>query len=204
MQKIRYTIASFFILLFCAGCTSVGFADIPASKNTATIYSYVDLPQNVDETVSDPCYKISINKDLLENCMKSEEFMVFEKLKPQTINISAIRDDIEKKTLELSLEAGKTYFLKVQSYSQLIGQFEFKEVNRETALKSIGSMKMANPPEKKDDAIFDFFASEEKSEKTEFSSSSKMDEIQKASDMKEKGVITQKEFDTLKAEILAK
>ena len=209
MQKIRYIITSFLILFIVTGCSSVGFSELPISNKTATVYAYVEMPQNIDERVSDSCYKIAINNELLKSCMKSEEFMAFRDLKPQTITISAIRDDIDKKSIELTLNAGETYFLKIQSYSQIMGQFDFKKVKHNLALESITNMKMANPPKREDDGMLDFFVSKDRSEKTSntvvkenVTTASKMQEIKEASEMRDKGIITQKEFDTLKTEIL--
>ena len=191
-----------------SGCSSLPFK-YEKPSTTATIYTYVVMPQSINEDISDPCYKIEINEKYLKSCMRIQEFMEFKNLKPQMITISATRDDIDKKTISLDLEAGKTYFLKVQSYSSILGQFNFTQVSRDEALQSITSMTMANPPKSKEKDVLDFFVSEEKNEtniqkSTVSVATSKMDEIQKANDMKEKGLLTQEEFEKLKAEILAK
>jgi len=211
MKKIVYTITTFILLVLITGCSTVPFRYTVPSSNTATIYTYVDMPSSINENESDPCYKIEINDKSLKECMKIDEFMEFRNLKPQTITIAAIRDDIDKKKMNLILKAGETYFLKVQTQSQIIGQFEFTHVKKDEALKSISSMKMANPPETEEDGLFDFFASEDKNEtaikedvKESVTASSKMDEIQKANDMREQGIISDDEFKKLKAEILAK
>ena len=209
MKKSLYLLLLLLTLLLVSGCSTVGFKENALTSNTSTIYTYVEIPQGINENESDPCYKIEINNKSLKECMKIDEFMEFKNLKSQSITISATRDDIDKKTLKLDLVAGKTYFLKAQSYSQIIGQFEFIQIDRKEALKSITTMKMANPPETEDDGIFDFFMSNEDNktaikEETpkSITTSSKMDEISKANDMKEKGIISDEEFNKLKAEIL--
>ncbi len=209
MKKIVYTITTFILLVLITGCSTVPFKYTVPSSNTVTIYTYVVMPSSINENESDPCYKIEINDKFLKECMKIDEFMEFKNLKPQTITIAAIRDDIDKKKMNLTLKAGETYFLKVQTQSQIIGQFEFTHINKDEALKSITSMKMANPPETEEDGILDFFASEDKNEtatkedaKESVTTSSKMDEIQKASEMKDQGIISAEEFNKLKTEIL--
>jgi len=211
MKLLKHLFTSFLLLLLFTGCSTVSFVEKSPKKNTATIYAYVDTTSNINENMYDPCYKLKINDDSLEDCMNINEFMELTNLKPQAINIYAIRDDIDKKNIKLDLLGGKTYFLKIQSYSQIMGQYEFKQVSRELALKSIVNMKMANPPkkpEKEDNSILDIFSSDTNSTTVENKNttiiSSKTDEINKAYEMKEKGIITDEEFDKLKAEILAK
>lgn len=207
MKRLIHLLITLVLLALFIGCSTVGFAEKPLKENTSTIYTYVETPSSVNENMYDPCYKIDINNKSFKSCMKIEEFMEFKNLKAQEIIISATRDEIDKKTMKLDLVAGNRYFLRVQSTSQIMGQFEFTQVSKDVALKSIGSMKMANPPKKKDEGMFDFFASEEKSEvkmKEAVDSLSKLDEIKKANEMKEQGIITDVEFKKLKSEILAK
>ena len=211
MKSLKHLSISLLLLFLFTGCSTISFVEKPPKENTATIYAYVDTTSNINENVYDPCYKLEINDESLHDCMNINEFMELSNLKTQKVSIYAIREDIDKKNIELDLKAGNTYYLKIQSYSQIMGQFEFKQVNRDDALKSISDMKMANPPkkpEKEDSSILDIFSSDEanvtKESVNTTKASSKTDEINKAYEMKEKGIITNEEFDKLKAEILAK
>lgn len=208
MSKILFIIPSFIIVMLVSACSKTPFHESSISNNSSTVYVYVQTQESVNENMYDPCYKIAINDELLKECVEIDEFIELKNLQPQFVDVTAIREDIDRKKLVLNLEASKTYFLKIQSHSQLIGQYDFENVTRDVALKSISTMSMANPPKKEDDGILNFLVQSDKAPQ-EVSNltttpASKIDEITKANEMREKGIISDEEFNKLKAEILAK
>ncbi len=215
LRKKTLTIITLVALtvLFTA-CGKIPFEKQKPMNEAALVYIYVTMDGGVNDTDRVPDYVIGINGKGTEGSIKYGTYKYFY-LKPGTMNISATRNDIEKQSLELDLEAGKTYYLRVQSFSDDFAKFEIKKVSSNKAYPELKSTTLADKFEKSENMISELIYSssdepeavKEKAAKAEAStleSASKMDEIQKAYEMKEKGMLSEEEFQTLKAEILAK
>ncbi len=136
-------------------------------------------------------------------------------VKPEQVEISVVRKQIEKKSITLDLKVGQTYYLKIAD--NLAGNnFDFLRMNKRDAYPELAKTGLSGSTVENEDNIINVFTDEPKEDESVIvaplapqttlstSSPSKMDEIQKAYDMKEKGMLSEDEFKALKAEILAR
>ncbi|MCD4668470.1 MAG: SHOCT domain-containing protein, partial [Sulfurimonas sp.] len=188
--------------------------------------------------VQDDKFQLRINNQNVAGRINGGEYRVFD-MKPATILISAVRTDIEEHYLKLNLEAGKVYYLKIQTGT--FGEaFAFEEVSASegqkditntalagatgidvtsyvpdfagsTAGKEDGTVAVPAMTEAEIDAMIEKKLGQRAASipapvvaTSVASKLSTMDEIDRAYQMKEKGIITQDEFNKIKAEILAK
>ena len=132
----------------------------------------------------------------------------FYRLKPKSMTINAYRADIEEQSVELTLSAGKTYYLRIKSFSDDFGKFDITRVNSRVAYKALNETSLAGEYETTQAIVSDLII-EDKPEAavtttTVIHSKSKTDELLSAAKLKEQGLLTDEEFNKLKSEILAR
>jgi len=200
MKKIL-TILSLLLLgtLFSA-CGKVPFAQQKTESSAALVYIYIESDTGVNDNDRMPKYTIGINSKDTKESMETYEYKYFY-LKEGKTTVSATRAELEVQKLELSLEAGKTYYLRVRSFSDDFGKFDIVEVNEEIALKALKNTNLVGEY-KKTEIISEIITPKEKS--TQIDRPSKVEELKSALQLKNDGVLSDEEFKTLKAEILAK
>ena len=201
MKNITLFLLTIVLLLVTACSSRVPFAPKEPLKDTSLVYLYVSSDESSGEEMSDPYYSIRINNKLVEDKIRSGEYIAFN-LKPNITSISIIRGAIEEKTVQLELKSSQTYYLKarVNLYNDA---FDLVEVNKTIGSKEIVKTGLAGSTAVEEDNILTELISSDKDKKEESSQTfSKTDEIKKAFKMKEEGIITEQEYKTLKAEIL--
>ena len=200
---------------------------------------------------------IRINNKQADERIEEGEYMALN-LKPETMSISATKQEIQEHVLKMDLKAGQIYYLKIVD-DMAGGAFEFHEVDSITALQEIEKTGLIGTNEESPENIITEFVSSdseadsvikanetatmteaqidamieqklaEKSSTTAVvpvvgdvepssnsvpviapignttkASVSQMDEILKAYEMKEKGILSDTEFKAIKANILNK
>ena len=212
MKKLLIIIAILTFSTLFTACGKIPFVKQQPLENAALVYVYLDMDSGANDTDRMPNYVVGINGKDTEGSIEYGTYKYFN-LKPGQITISATRSDVEKQDIELNLDAGKTYFLRVQSFSDDFAKFEIARVNSNEAYPELKDTTLADKFEKSENAISALISSSSDEpevakakavEAKASQSTSKMDEIQKAYDMKAKGMLSEEEFNTLKAEILAK
>ena len=197
--------------LFTA-CGKIPFKKQEPMSSAALVYVYLGMDSGINDTSRMPNYVVGINGKNTEGSIEYGTYKYFN-LKPGQVTISATRSDVEKQEIELTLDAGKTYYLRVKSFSDDFAKFEIARVNLNEAYPELKDTTLADKFEKSENMISELISSssdepevvkERAVEAKSAQTTSKMDEIQKAYEMKEKGMLSEDEFKTLKAEILAK
>ena len=209
MKKILTIAIIVLSILFTACGSKIPFVKQDPLKNSALVYIY--FPVNVGESESDSIsdYTIRFNgKNIMER-ISSGEYMAFN-LKPGNIAVSVVKKQIQEKEISLNFKANQIYYLKIMDNLDN-GTFDFVRVNKRVAYKELLKTGLAGSSVEDEVSITNVFADtpKEKAVLAEptvqtISKISKMDEIQKAYEMKEKGILSETEFNSLKAEILAK
>lgn len=252
MNKIK-ALLILAIMLLVSGCgTKVPFKAQEPLDGAALLYVYVVDKVTVDDTMQDSLYKIQINGKNVVGSIEAGEYKVFD-MKPATVLVTSLRRNIEKMHQKVTMQAGNSYFLKIESGS--FGEaYSFDKVSESEGQNGVAkttlsgatgidvtqytpdfggstagedSKTVAVPAmtEAEIDAIIERKIAERVSKMNipapvavpvaapvaspvpSYSTpakSSTMDEIQRAYEMKEQGILTQEEFSKIKAEILAK
>ena len=212
MTRLLTIIALLTVSALFTACGKIPFEKQKPLSEAALVYVYLTMDSGINDTNRMPNYVVGINGKNTEGSVEYGTYKFFQ-LKPGQITISATRSDIEKQDIELNLDAGKTYFLRVKSFSDDFAKFEIARVNSNEAYPELMNTTLADKFEKSENAISELISSSSDEpevakvkaiEANTTQSTSKIDEIQKAYDMKEKGMLSEEEFKTLKAEILAK
>ncbi len=196
MKNILAAIVIALALLGTSGCSlKAPFKKAESIDDTATVYIYRLNHPGLDGT----SYKIYVDGRYTHHYLKANEYFPFH-IKEGETTISAIANGIIEHAIELDLDDDNDYFLKITPTDG--DNFTFEVVGESVALNEItgtvlsGSTFEENPVENK--------VVEEKVATKPTGISSASDEISKLYDMKEKGIITDAEFQTLKAKVIAK
>ena len=212
MKKLTIFLLTTLLLILSACGSKIPFKKQEPLENSALVYIY--LPSNVGTSDSDNSsdYNIRFNGRRVMERISSDEYMAFN-VKPEKVTVSVVRKQIEEKSIALDLKVGQIYYLKI--LDNLDGNnFDFVRVNKRVAYPELAKTGLAGSSVENEENIIDVFTDTPKEEAVvvapvtqsapAVSKVSKMDEIQKAFDMKEKGILSDEEFKALKAEILAK
>ena len=208
-------------LLFSACGAKVGFKKDEPLDGAALVYVYVPTLISSGDSSSTDSYKIRINNKRVDSKIFEGEYKVFN-LKPDTISMSVTKGGIEERTLKIDFKAGQIYYLRVVNDLEN-NLFSFTQVDSTEALKELSKTGLSGSKAiELDNIITEFMEKEPKQEevvqvvakpvvpvvkqiKSEpVTTSSKMDELKKAHQLKVDGILTEDEFKKLKAEILAK
>jgi len=207
-MKILKTLTLLTILLLISACgNKLAFKQQKALENGSLVYIYVPIRINSSEDTSTGDYMIRINNKQYKRRIEQGEYITL-KLKSNPTKISATKMEIQEQVLDLNLEASQIYYLKITD-DMSDGNFMFEKVSTEKGLKEIKKTGLAGSNEESpENIITEFFDSEDDNisvvNKKEAKTTSKTKELQDAAELKEKGLLTDEEFKTLKAEILAR
>lgn len=217
MKKIILLSSLLAVVAIFSGCGSKSpYKEQKPLDDAALVYVYVAPQSGIAENNKDHAYKIKVNGKNVEGYVKTDEYVALD-LKPGKVEVSATRADVETNSLKLDLKAGDIHYLKVKSYSDAFGKFDVIKEQTAVAKKEIAKTVDAtskNIIEKEIEGVSVFA---DKQEPTKESvpqiaaptvaaqiPASKTDELEKAYKLKEKGVITDEEFKTLKSQIISK
>jgi hypothetical protein len=188
------------------GCASkVPFKESLPLENAAVAYIYMPNYSEAVEGSSSKNYTIRINDKRVEGRIKSSEYMVLD-LKPQKIKFTATRDSIEEKSVALDLKEGNSYYLRIRDNLQN-GTFSFENISKEVAKAEIAKTGLVGSVLEDASSVLTELVgtSESNKEKVQVQAvTSKTDELEKAYNLKEKGILTDEEFKTLKTQIITK
>lgn len=211
-------------ILFLSACgNKTAFKLQQPLDNAALVYVYVNVKLDSTGSSNRGEYSLRINNKPVMQRIRDGEYMVLN-LKPQPMTLSATKNQIQEIVLDLDLKAGETYYFKIVD-SQDGSAYDFIKVPAIEAKQEIASTGLAGSHEESAENIITEFVNPKKSESMEVvapvvvapvqmqavqtapaqtAPMSKTDEIMKAFDLKEKGIIDEAEFKTLKTNILNK
>ncbi len=200
MKKVKVVLLVA-VLLLISGCGNrVPFKKQGPLDNAALVYVYV-APDGAFE--SNPNYRIRINNKRVNKRVKKDEYIVLNLKPTKSINFSATKLAIDEEDLKMNILAGKTYYLKIQGSGS--GGFNFTHVTSNIGSEEIKNMGLAGSiMEEVTDVISELIEDPKDTPNLQVKSLSKPDEVQKAYKLKKQGILTDEEYNKLKAEILAK
>lgn len=218
MKSIKILVMAVILLLVSACGNKTPFAAQQPLENAALVYVYVNSEFSTGESANRSDYNLRINNKRVMERIRDGEYMSFN-LKPEAMTLSATRAQIQEQVLPLNLKAGQIYYLRVKDNLEG-GKFMFEVVSNEIGAKEIAKTGLAGSSEESPENIITEFVNpkEDKAEdvivKAEpvanvqqvvnTKSLSKSDEIEKAFNLKEKGILSEEEYKALKSEILTK
>ena len=206
MKKSLILILATISLLFTACGNKVPFSLEKPLPESALVYVYFPQHVSADEASHESAYNIFFNDRRVMETIYVNEYMAFN-VKPEQVKISITRKQIEEKIVNLNLQSGKTYYLKI-SDNMVDNQFDFVRVDRRIALSEITTTGKAGTAVSSPEYIVNVFTDEEKEVATTPTAAvptkSKTDELVNAAKLKEQGLLTDDEFNKLKSEILAR
>ena len=198
MKKIFLLIPLFVITLLLSACSKQLFVEAKPLQNNSLVYIYVAEDSFVSDIVPNHCYSISVDNKTEASCIKLGEYMEIE-LKSAKIELNVARSDIEKHSLTLLLEKNKNSYVKIQSHSNSFAEFTLQELKADLALPELKYTQIGTPVKENQKRM-----KRVEHQMQNINSFSKSDELEKAYKLKEKGILSQEEFNKLKSEILAK
>lgn len=212
MKKIKIVLAVV-IALFISGCGSkVPFKAQEPVAEAALVYVYVSDSYGDIESASYQSYSVRINGKRVGERLKAGEYTTLD-LKPNPVKLSATKDQIIEKSLDLDLKAGETYYLKIRDNLEK-GAFAFEHVPKEIGAKEITKTGVAGSMIDDIDNTITELVGTGKAQESQVveatrevkapAPTSKIDELEKAYKLKEKGIINDEEFKTLKSQIISK
>ena len=185
MKKILTLITLLAVSILITACGKVPFEKQETMSDSALVYVYIELDSGINDTNRNPSYKIGINGIQTKGDMSYGEYK-FYRLKPGSMTINAYRADIEEQSIDVTLSAGKTYYLRIKSFSDDFGKFEIKRVNSRVAYKALKETTLAGEYETTQAAVSDLIIEDKPKENavtttTVVHSKSKTDELLNAS-----------------------
>lgn len=214
MKKIKIALAVTIALLI-SGCGSkVPFKAQEPLPEAALVYVYVAESYGDTESISYQSYSLRINDKRVAERLRAGEYTTLD-VKPNPIKLSATREQIEEKSINLDLKAGETYYLKIRDNLSR-GAFEFEQVSKEVGAKEITKTGLAGSMINDIDNTLTELVGTDKAQENQVvgtrgevkaatvAPASKVDELEKAYKLKEKGALSEEEFKTLKSQIISK
>jgi len=196
MKKILMSLL--LISTLFVGCAKQPFQEKKPEPKAALVYTYVVEDDGVNDTDRNPCYKVHLGEEYTNDCMNVGEYMAFD-VKPGNVDFNIARANIEIQTVSFNLVAGETKYLRIQSFSDDFAKFNVVDTEPSDALNELKHTVLVGSYVKKDIGPSKLIAPKEDSRVV-----SKSDELEKAYKLKEKGILSEDEFNKLKSEILAK
>ena len=143
MNLIKSLLLVAVALLITSGCTTkTPFKTQEPLADAALVYFLVtDAQLGMDDAMEDSKYKTRINGKNVRGTIESGEYKVFD-MKPATVLFTAVRRNFEEEHVKLNLQAGQTYFLKVQS-GDFGGAYVFEQVSASEASEDLKKSKLS-------------------------------------------------------------
>ncbi|ABB45190.1 hypothetical protein Suden_1916 [Sulfurimonas denitrificans DSM 1251] len=213
MKKIKIALAVV-VALFISGCGSkIPFKAQEPLADAALVYVYVIESKGDIESASYQSYSIRINGKRVGERLKAGEYTTLD-IKPNPAKLSATKDQIVEKSLDLDLKAGETYYLKIRDNLER-GAFAFEQVSKDVGAKEITTTGVAGTMIEDIDNTLTELVGTGKTQESQVVETrktaapaptpvSKVDELEKAYKLKEKGALSDEEFNTLKSQIISK
>lgn len=208
MNKIKILLTVVAALLL-SGCGSkVPFKAQEPLAGASLVYVYAVESYGGVESDAYQNYTMRVNDKRVGERLRGGEYMALD-LKSTQVKLSATRAQIEEKFLNLDLKVGETYYLKVTDNLEK-GAFSFEHVSKEIGEKEITKTGVAGSMVDDIDNTLTELAGSDKAEQNvevkpqQQVQASKLDELEKAHKLKEKGIISEEEFKTLKSQIISK
>ncbi len=210
MNKIKILLTVVAALLL-SGCGSkVPFKAQEPLAGASLVYVYAVESYGGVESDAYQNYTMRVNDKRVGERLRGGEYITLD-LKPSQVKLSATRAQIEEKSLNLDLKVGETYYLKVTDNLEK-GAFSFEHVSKDTGAKEIIKTGVAGSMiDDIDNTLTELVISDKADENLEVKPQSqiktpvsRVDELEKAHKLKEKGIISEEEFKTLKSQIISK
>lgn len=201
MKKIISIVTvAFLSIVFTACADRTPFKEQEVLKDTALVYVYIAKTVSTDDNFHDDPLSIKIDDKTLTPKIMQNEYIAYN-LKPRSITISAIKGAVLSQEIKLDLKPSQVYYLRVKNSSNS-DSFTFEKMNQVVGLQEIAKTTVAgsNFIFKDNDKIEGLVETTPDNKATR----TKADEIQRLYDMKEKGILSQEEFETLKAKVIKK
>lgn len=207
--KILLTVVATLLLLGCG--SKAPFKAQEPLVGASLVYVYAIESYGGVESDAYQNYTMRVNDKRVGERLRGGEYITLD-LKPSQVKLSATRAQIEEKSLNLDLKAGEIYYLKITDNLEK-GAFSFDHVSKDTGAKEIIKTGVAGSMIDDIDHTLTEIISSDKAEKSVEvkppqsqiqAPSSKTDELEKAYKLKEKGIISEEEFKTLKSQIISK
>ena len=202
-KTIKHIIFLSLPILFLS-CSKVAFQKQNIANDSALVYVYVEQDDGINDTSRNSNYKIGINGIKTLGTLSYGEYKYY-RLRPEKLTINAYRADIEEQSITLELNASKTYFLCIKSFSDDFARFNITSVSPKVGYEALKDTSLAGEYKKTELKISKYLIDEtpEAKETKPESSKSKTDELMNAVKLKKEGLLTDEEFNTLKADILS-
>ncbi len=153
MKKILLLLLTVFLSTLFVSCAKVPFTKSVVKKNASLVYVYaIRKSDSIDAGTRIQVYKISINGKTTKGFVKAYEYATYD-LKPGPIEFTASRNDVERHKLDLELEEGKTYYIRLNSFGEDWGEFNFELVSESKALKEMEETTLAGAYETNNSVI---------------------------------------------------
>jgi hypothetical protein len=228
MNIVKTLLLTATLLLFSACGNKTAFKLQEPLQNAALVYVYAKMNLSTDDSTSRGEYSLRINNKPIMQRIKDGEYMVLN-LKPEVMTLSATKNQIQEVVLDLDLKEGQTYYLKIID-SHDGRAFDFVKMKNSEAKAEIALTGLAGSYEESIENIITEFVNPKTSDESmevktavvpvivpvnsqapvvqqtpiQVAPMSKTDEILKAYELKEKGIIDEQEFKSLKTNILNK
>ncbi len=201
MKKIILILTVAFLSIILTACADrTPFKEQEALKDTALVYVYIAKTVSTDDDFHDAPLSIKIDDKTIIPKIMQNEYVAYN-LKPRSVTISAIKGAVLSQEIKLDLKPSKVYYLRVKNSSNS-DSFTFEKMNQVVGLQEIAKTTVAgsNFIFKDNDKVEGLVETTPDNKATR----TKADEIQRLYDMKEKGILSQEEFETLKAKVIKK
>ncbi len=199
IKQALFAIAGFIVMAVITGCaTRTAYHDSYMTEDKAVLYVYrpnsVYNNENVYDVIIDDIVKGQIYEDAYTSITIDPGHLAV------TIrNHDAIMGNVEKKTITFeSVQAGNAYYIRIDVTERDI--FKAEAVGQERAKEEIAKTSLVDADAKK----FKVYKSAGTVEEVAPAPVSTSEEIEKLYSLKEKGAITEEEYNMLKAKAIAK
>ena len=202
MNKIIKTIITISLSLMLFGCADkVPFKEQSTLDNSALVYVYAKVKTvNDDDSIAGE-YSISVDSKRLDVRLVEGEYIPIDLKAPAKVNISATMGAIITKDITIDVRESNMYYIRAMVTEG--SNFNFEQVSSEVGLSEIQNTVLSGSSVEDINEALAVDTTEEKgAAKAAHTGGNKIQKIKDAHQLKVDGIITQDEFEKLKAEIL--
>ena len=195
MKKLLQLTITIITAIFIIGCASkLPFKEQLPLKDSALVYVYVKQVVLSEDGSAIAKFKLMVDDKLIDIILDENEYTPID-LKPQKVDISATKDALITKKVTLDLSSGNVYYLRVTPTEG--SDFNFEAINTLVAQEEIKKTLLHGSSIEDNNAVVLKVKKVE-----EVVIKSKIQQIKEANQLKIDGILTQKEFERLKSDIL--